>query len=77
VPDGLALDALELSPRAEASRERWGRLWSDVGLPLIASSDAHRPTEVGAATTGLVVASASVDELRRALRGADGRGISV
>ncbi len=72
VPEGLALDALELSPRA-GGRERWGLLSQESGLPLVAFSDAHRLAEIGAASTSFEMESACIDELRKALHSRDGR----
>jgi len=72
VPDDLALDALEISPdlsHAEAINRY------DPSLPLIQSSDAHKVEEVGRCCTVFSVETASIDELRMALREQDGRGI--
>jgi hypothetical protein len=44
-------------------------------LPVVASSDAHCPDEVGRCVTVLQVAEPSFDELRLALRGAAGRAL--
>ncbi len=70
VPEGLKLDALELSPRADR-REPW--LSQARGLPLVTFSDAHRLGEVGTASTSFVVESGCVEELRKALNLQDGR----
>lgn len=72
IPDGLYLDALEVSfamSRPEA-RERFPQIRS---WPLLRSSDAHQPEEVGRAWTRLRVEGASLEELRLALRGYGGR----
>ncbi len=74
VPEGLALDALELSPRA-GGREQWVSLAQQSGLPLVAFSDAHRLDEVGAAWTSFVMQSVCVDEIRKALHSREGRRI--
>ncbi len=74
IPDGLELDALGLSPRAAGDGE-----WRDVsrrsGLALVASSDAHRLSEIGAASTSLEIESASFEELKAALESRDGRRV--
>lgn len=74
VPSGLAIDALEVSPRcspAEA-RERFPQV---RGYPLVCSSDAHRPEEIGTASFTFTAESPCVVELRKALRGEDGREV--
>lgn len=74
VPEGLALDALEVSARcAPAGREAFRR-W---GLPLLASSDAHRPEDLGRARTVLTVEAATFDEFRWALAGTGGRRVRL
>ncbi len=72
IPEGLELDALEISwamTRPEA-KERFPQIrkW-----PLVRSSDAHRPEEVGRAWSRLRVEEASFEELKLALRGEKGR----
>jgi hypothetical protein len=73
VPEGLALDALELSPRA-GGRERWEALSQETGLPLVESSDAHRLAEIGVTSTSFSMASPCIAEFRRALCSQEGRG---
>ena len=73
VPEGLGLDALELSPRA-GGREEFVTLSRETGLPLVESSDAHRLAEIGVVSTSFDMESACVAELRRALRSQEGRG---
>ncbi len=72
VPEGLALDALEVSSRR--SIEEALRSFPQIeGYPLVRSSDAHRLSEVGAAATTFAVVSPCVRELRKALRNEAGR----
>jgi len=74
IPQGLSLDALEISwamSRPEA-RERFPQI---RGWPLVRGSDAHRPDEVGRASTRLRMAEPGFEELRLALRGEGGRGV--
>lgn len=74
VPSGLAIDALEVSPRCSPAEAR--RRFPQVrGYPLVCSSDAHRPEEIGAVSFAFVAASPCVVELRKALRGEDGREV--
>jgi len=73
VPD-VALDALEVSPRmtVEAAREKF-----ELGgrFPLIRASDAHRLEEIGRVVTVFEMEAPTVEELRLALEGAEGRGV--
>jgi PHP family Zn ribbon phosphoesterase len=72
IPPGLGLEAVEVSPRltvAEAVRA-FGPF---DPLPVVRFSDAHKPEEVGCATTDFVVAEPSLAEIRKALSGEDGR----
>lgn len=70
IPDGLPLDAVEVSPNGDlramgASLPR--------PMPILRGSDAHRPLEVGRATTFLWAEDASYPEFRRGLLGIEGR----
>jgi hypothetical protein len=64
VPEGLPLDALELSPGC-----RDGESYRVHGLPVVRFSDAHHLHEVGRAWTDLAVERATADLIREALRG--------
>ena len=70
VPERLALDALEISPRLtmEEARTRYG-----PSLPLLQSSDAHALREIGSAVTSFGLETASVEEIRKAFLGREGR----
>jgi len=74
IPPGLALDALEISSRTPlpAAREAYA---PQGEFPLVCSSDAHDPKDVGKAVTFLLAAEPTLAELRRALAGRDGRVI--
>lgn len=72
IPEGLALDGLEIS-WAMTRPEARGRFPQIRGLPLLRSSDAHTPEEVGRAWSRLKVEEASFEELRLALKGQGGR----
>jgi predicted metal-dependent phosphoesterase TrpH len=75
VPEGLPLDAMELSPRAVAGAEpRFQALGR--GFPLVAGSDAHRLGEIGAASTAFRMAGAGVDGLTEALSASGGSRIA-
>ena len=69
VPEGLKLDALEVSPRGRVRR------WGD--FPVITSSDAHCLDDVGRSCTAFFAEGATVREIGKALRGEDGRGVST
>jgi PHP family Zn ribbon phosphoesterase len=74
VPEGLNLDGLELSPHTRpgdfelADRGKW---------TLLASSDAHRLEEIGAAVTTLISAGTTLEEVGFALSGERGRSVEV
>ncbi len=72
IPEGLELDGLEISwamTRPEA-RERFPQIRN---WPLLRSSDAHSPQEVGRAWSRLKVEKATFEELKLALRAESGR----
>jgi anti-sigma regulatory factor (Ser/Thr protein kinase) len=69
IPEGLKLDALELSPRAPTRR------WGD--FPLVTSSDAHCLKDIGKSYSLFFVEEGSAAEIRKALRREDGRKVSV
>jgi len=66
IPPDLPLDAVELvAPR--------GPLRAVMTLPVLASSDAHRPEEIGRRSTLFTLQSPTVAEIREALLGRGGR----
>jgi hypothetical protein len=69
VPEGLDLDALEISPHAPA--QGWEQ------YPLVTSSDAHWLKDIGRGSTLFWVEQASLEEIARALRGVDFRKVSI
>ena len=70
IPDNLALDALEISPAL--SYEDAVRRYSP-SLPLIHSSDAHKEDDIGRCCTRFLIKKANIKEIRKALRGQEGR----
>jgi hypothetical protein len=66
IPEGLELDALEISGRLsiEEGRKAYG-----PSRPLITGSDAHTLEEIGLATTSFRLEAATVREIGLALRG--------
>jgi len=69
IPDGLGLDAVEVSGRTRAGQ------WQ--GLPVLVSSDAHRLEDIGRNHTTFCAENASFEEISKALRSQAGRRISV
>jgi PHP family Zn ribbon phosphoesterase len=70
IPEELALDAVELSRHAGPEGGYHLR-----GLPVLRSSDAHFPEEIGGAFTTFLVEQATVSEIALALTGRQGRRI--
>ena len=68
IPEGLKLDALEVSAPSSAVQE--------YDYPLITSSDAHFLDDIGRSPTCFMIESASLDEIRKALRCEMGRRIA-
>jgi predicted metal-dependent phosphoesterase TrpH len=76
IPEGLPLDALEVSSRC-TEKEARDRFPEIKGWPIVRASDAHRPEEVGTAWTRLRMGQPTFDELRLALRCEGGRQVIV
>jgi PHP family Zn ribbon phosphoesterase len=70
IPEGLDLDALEVSPRITLDE---ARAKYDTSLPLVTASDAHFLKDIGAATTAFFLESGTVAEIKKALHRQDGR----
>jgi PHP family Zn ribbon phosphoesterase len=68
VPDGLALDALEVSARADAGAVAEIRRQYPA-YAMVRASDAHQPEQIGAVWTELEIEAPRFEELARALRG--------
>ena len=74
IPAGLELDALELSPNT--SPEQGAQRFAGYSrLPLLHSSDAHSLEEIGRVATFFRISEPSTAEIRKALRGVQGRRI--
>ncbi len=74
IPEGLPLDALELSGRI--SPEEMKTLFPQAsGFPLVTFSDAHYPEDIGKRSTSFRVAELQVEEIREALLGREGRRV--
>lgn len=73
IPQGLPLDALEVSAQTPLARAR--RTFAGGAAALLCSSDAHKPEDVGLGVTFLLLEEASFSELRQAFRGRGGRSV--
>ena len=73
VPRGLTLDALEISPLA--SREKRCSFSQEYDLPLVTFSDAHCLDDIGRSFSSFLMGGASVEEIKKALMGKDGRKV--
>jgi len=74
IPPSLHLEAVEVSPRLTVAEARTAFGPFDP-RPVVRFSDAHQPEEIGCATTDFLVASPSLEEIRKALAGEDGRRV--
>lgn len=77
IPAGLTFDALEVFSPAGACQEKRVPSAPPPGCPIVRFSDAHRPEEIGSRRTDLLLASPTLDEVRKAFAGLDGRRIIV
>jgi PHP family Zn ribbon phosphoesterase len=74
-PEDLNADALEVS--GQSTPEQFGATHPEIGrFPLISSSDAHVPENIGMKVTNFYLAEPSFSELSMALRGENGRRIA-
>ncbi|MFH0959208.1 MAG: PHP-associated domain-containing protein [Pseudomonadota bacterium] len=74
IPDGLQLDALEISKHTDCDSAR-KRFKQCSDYAMISSSDAHCLADIGTAFTEVEMIEASFDELRMAFKGIHGRRI--
>ncbi len=74
VPDGLQIDALEVSPRHSVAEVRQ-HFPKTNGYPLVCFSDAHRLAEIGVSSSIFTAHSPCVTELHKVLLGRDGREV--
>ncbi len=76
IPESLDFDALELSFRTPMDRA--DMLYGEYRrYPWITSSDAHHLEDIARGRIELIIKKPSFEELRLALKGADGRGLVV
>jgi len=74
IPEGLPLDALEVSANAQLNVART-RFAPSGEYALLCSSDAHEPKDVGKAVTFMLLEEPNPAEVRKALAGAEGRAV--
>jgi PHP family Zn ribbon phosphoesterase len=67
IPEGLNIDALEISNTAKLSDYR------KLSIPLLMSSDAHRSSDIGKNVTHFTMKKPCLDELHKSLLRKDGR----
>lgn len=72
VPEGLPLDAIEVSPCTGYGEGR-SRFGIPLGLPVVTGSDAHAPSAIGRAVTFMQLDRVSGSEIGLALRAEQGR----
>jgi PHP family Zn ribbon phosphoesterase len=74
IPEDLPLDALEISPKMSIEQAR--SLFPDVNrFPLVKSSDAHYPTDIGRQRTKFLIEEPTIEELKLALSNSQGRKV--
>jgi predicted metal-dependent phosphoesterase TrpH len=75
IPDGLTLDALEIS--SLASKERRYAFGQRYDFPLLTFSDAHSLNDIGKSFSSFLIERASLEETRKALMDDNGRKVSI
>lgn len=77
VPEGLEIDALEVSPHSslEDFNQRFNRMLN--ALPLIFFSDAHCLRDIGRSTTTFFIEQPTIPEIKKALQGVEGRKVII
>ncbi len=75
IPEGLPLDALEVSPRISV-REARVTFPEICRFPLVTFSDAHSPEHIGSRCTTFLIEDSRVGEIRKALLQEGGRVVS-
>jgi PHP family Zn ribbon phosphoesterase len=72
IPENLDLDALEISPRIDYE-EACERFKSPY--PIIISSDAHYPEDIGKGYTSFLLKNGTAAEIKKALKNEEGRKV--
>jgi len=71
IPEGLVLDALEISNKNQVQK------FSDGSLPIVTFSDAHALKDIGKNYTSFSMEELTFAEMRKSLRGKEGRKIEI
>jgi PHP family Zn ribbon phosphoesterase len=74
IPEGLALDAVEVSPGITVTRAK-NEIPGAGRYPVVTFSDAHFLNDIGRAYTVFVMENAGLPELKKALLGIEGRKV--
>ena len=72
IPENMRLDALEISPKitiTEAKKKY------PQHYPIISSSDAHYPSDIGKSFTSFLLKDGTLTEIKKALKNEDGRKV--
>ena len=80
IPEGLILDALELSPNYKQRTSSFSGMRINpelYGFPLVTFSDAHFLRDIGKSFTIFLMKEASIGEIKKALSGEDGRKVMI
>ncbi|MFH2030219.1 MAG: PHP-associated domain-containing protein, partial [Bacteroidota bacterium] len=86
IPEGLILDALEISNknRIQDFNRKSPSLWEGLGwafidksLPIVTFSDAHSLKDIGKNYTSFSMENSTFDEIKKSLRGEEGRKIEI
>jgi len=72
IPDSLVFDAVEVSANANIAEVK-KKIPDCVRYPVITSSDAHSPGDIGKRFTSFVLEEGTVAEIKKALNGKEGR----
>ncbi len=70
IPENLELDALEISPHMTYTEAK--KKYKDH-YPIISSSDAHFPDDIGKVHTSFLLKDGTLAEIKKALKNKDGR----
>lgn len=76
VPEGLPLDALEISPKMNI-KKACEALPQVCGFALITSSDAHFLSDIGRVSTTFWIEQGKVSEIGKALKNEEGRRVEI
>ncbi len=73
IPEDIIFDGLEVSVYTDINEAK--KRFGNLKAPLIRSSDSHHLHEIGRAYTEFFIKAPSLEEIKKALRGEDGRRV--